>query len=102
MNTKERIKLILSYGISTRRIGGDLGFESSTDLRRYFLGTEKRGFNGSNLGVRLEVSKFYGEMNLTSFDKGDIPGFSGNQAIITIGLIADLTLVANDKGVEKK
>lgn len=101
MNTKERIKLLLSYGLTTRRIGGDLGFDESADLRRYFLGTDKRGFNGSNLGVRLEVSKFYGEMNLTSFDKGSIAGFSGNQAIITIGLIADLTLVANDKGVAK-
>jgi hypothetical protein len=103
LNTKERIRLILSYGLTTRRLGGDFGLDSNKDLRKKFLGTDKLGFNGSNLGVRLEVSKFYGEMNLTSFNrKSDIAGFSGNQAIISLGLVADLTIAAQEIGIAAK
>ena len=103
LKTNERIKLILSYGLTTRRLGGDFGLDSNRDLRTKFLGTDKRGFNGSNFGVRLEVSKFYGEMNLTSFNKKfDIAGFSGNQAIISLGLVADLTLAAQEIGIGAK
>ncbi len=103
LNTNERIKLIVSYGLTTRRLGGDFGLNSNNRLRKDFLGTDVRGFNGSNIGVRLEISKFYGEMNLTHFNnKYNISGFSGDQAIITIGLIADLTLVAKDLGLVKQ
>ena len=103
LKTSERIKLIVSYGLTTRRLGGDFGLDSNRELRKMFLGTDKRGFNGSNFGVRLEVSKFYGEMNLTSFNKKfDIAGFSGNQAIISLGLIADLTIAAEEIGIETK
>lgn len=103
LDTNQRIKLYVSYGLTTRRIGGDIALKSNSELRRNFLGTERLGFNGSNLGIRLEVSKFYGEMNLSSFNrKHEIAGFSGNQAIVTLGLIADLTLVAKEKGVSKK
>jgi len=103
LKTNERIKLILSYGVTTRRLGGDFGLDSNRDLRMKFLGTDKRGFNGSNFGVRLEVSKFYGEMNLTSFNKKfDIAGFSGNQAIISLGLVADLTIAAQEIGIAEK
>lgn len=103
LNTNERIKLIISYGLTTRRLGGDFGLDSNKGLRKEFLGTDKRGFNGSNLGVRLEISKFYGEMNLTHFSNTyNISGFSGDQSIITIGLIADLTLIAQDLGIGKR
>ena len=103
LNTEERIRLLVSYGFTSRRLGGDFGLNSNKELRRYYLGTNKRGFNGSNIGFRLEVSKFYGEMNLTSFENNlNIAGFSGNQAIISMGLIADLTLVAKEMGIGKK
>lgn len=102
-NSDERIKLLISYGVTTRRIGGDFALDSNKSLRKSYLGTEELGFDGTNLGFRLEISKFYGEMNLTSFDRGkNIPGFSGNQSIITLGLVADLTLVAQDLGIGKK
>lgn len=67
LNTKQRVKLILSCGLTTRRLGGNFGLESNKIARNAFLGTEKRGFNGFNYGVRLEVSKLYGEMNLSNF-----------------------------------
>ncbi len=99
-NTNERIKLLVSYGLTTRRIGGDMALGQNTELRRSFLGTDNLGFNGTNLGVRLEISKFYGEMNLSSFSRKDnIAGFSGNQALVTLGLVADLTLAAKNKGI---
>jgi hypothetical protein len=98
--SEERVKLMLSGGMTLRRIGGDMALESYAQIRKSFLGTENLAFNGTNFGARLEVSKFYGEMNLTSFKRSDnILGFSGNQSIITLGLIAELRLIGKDKGV---
>jgi|JI10StandDraft_1071094.scaffolds.fasta_scaffold293953_1 hypothetical protein len=103
LNSDERIRLILSGGFTSRRLGGDFGLNSNKELRKSFLGTDKLAFNGANIGFRLEISKFYGEMNLTNFDRSlNISGFSGDQSIITLGLIADLTLVAEDLGLKKK
>lgn len=96
-NTNEKIKLTVSFGLATRRLGGDYGLDSNTEIRNFFLGTEKLSFNGTNFGVRLDVSKFYGEMNLTSFKKSqNIAGFSGNQSIVSLGLRADLTLTGKE------
>lgn len=101
-SSNEDIKVILSYGVTTRRIGGDMALKSNDGLRRSFLNTDRLGFNGTNLGCRLEISKFYGQMNLTSFTKkDDIAGFSGNQAIITLGLRADLTLNAKERDLKE-
>jgi hypothetical protein len=102
-NTNEKIKLIMSFGLATRRLGGDYGLDSNAEIRNEFLGTEKLAFNGTNFGVRLEISKFYGEMNLTSFKKSqNIAGFSGNQSIISLGLRADLTLTDKETHPKKK
>ena len=102
-NSKEDIKVILSYGITTRRLGGDFALDSNQEMRTKFINTDKLGFNGTNLACRLEISKFYGQMNLTSFTKKDnIAGFSGNQAIITLGLTADLTLNAKEKDLKEQ
>lgn len=101
-NTKEKIRLILSGGITTRRIGGDLGLDSNKILRREFLNTDNLGFNGTNIGARLEISKFYGQMNLTSFKRSqNINGFSGDQAVISLGLRADLTLTGKEVDTKK-
>lgn len=100
-NSKEDIRLILTGGITTRRIGGDFALESNSEMRKKFLGTDKLGFNGSTIGCRLEISKFYGQMSLTSFGKKEnIAGFSGDQAVITLGLTADLTLNAKEKDLK--
>lgn len=103
LNTNERIKLIMSFGLATRRLGGDYGLDSNSEIRKEFLGTEKLSFNGSNFGVRLELSKFYGEMNITSFKRSqNIAGFSGNQSIVSLGLRADLTLTGKEVNPNKK
>ncbi|OMQ13009.1 hypothetical protein [[Flexibacter] sp. ATCC 35103] len=102
-NTNEKIKLIMSFGLATRRLGGDYGLDSNTKIRNEFLGTEKLSFNGTNFGVRLEVSKFYGEMNITSFKRSqNIAGFSGNQSIVSLGLRADLTLTGKEVDPNRK
>lgn len=90
----DRVKLILGFGYNTRRLGGDYGLDENESLRQEFLGSTKLGFDGTKITTRLEVSKFYGQIDLTSFSKRDnIKGFSGNQAVITIGIRADLGLV---------
>ena len=90
-NDNEIIKLYVMGGMSTRRLGGDYGLDK--DLQMSFLGTNKLGFNGTYMGCRLEVGKFYGHMSLTHFAAGDkIKGFSGDQAVISLGINADLKL----------
>ncbi len=94
----ERIKLIVSTGYTNRRLGGDYGLNENSELRKEFLGTDKLAFDGFKLSTRLEISKFYGQFDLTTFGKKvGIAGFSGDQAIITVGLRADLPLATKTK-----
>ncbi|MBL7903899.1 MAG: hypothetical protein JNL22_02650 [Bacteroidales bacterium] len=91
----ERIKLMVFGGLTARRMGGDYALDSNVLIRKHFIGTEKIGFNGTLLGCRLEIGKFYGEMGLPWFSRKDnIAGFSGNQPVISLGLKADLNIAA--------
>ncbi|KFC19303.1 hypothetical protein [Chryseobacterium sp. FH1] len=92
-----RADFFIVGGYSNRRLGGDYGLEGNKALRREFIQTEKRGFDAFNLGARLEISNFFGQVNLTNFGNGNIPGFSGNQAIITLGFNANLNLRAKNR-----
>jgi len=47
------------------------------------------------VGFNLEIGKFYGQISETRFGNGDIDGFSGWQATITIGLNVDLNIAAS-------
>lgn len=92
-NDNERISLMASLGYVARRLGGDYGLDSNSDVRTDFIGTDKLGFDGMKVTFRLEVAKFYGQMDLTSFSRGlNISGFSGDQAVVSIGIKADLDL----------
>ena len=91
-----RADLYLIAGYSNRRLGGDYGLDSNAEERIEFIGTDELGFDAFNLGARLEVSHFFGQVNLTNFGNDDITGFSGNQAVISIGFNADLNLTAKD------
>ena len=97
LKSKEKIRIYFSVGYTSRRLGGDYGLSSYKDYRKSFLNTTDLGFDGIDFGARLELGKFYGQMNLTSFDRNkDIKGFSGNQAIITLGIKADLKIAAKN------
>lgn len=89
-----RADLYLLAGYSNRRLGGDYGLDSNAVLRNDFIGTEELGFDALNIGARLEISNFFGQLNLTNFGNDNISGFSGNQAVITIGFNASLNLIA--------
>lgn len=91
-----RADFYITVGYSNRRLGGDYGLSSNEELRKEFIGTDKLGFNAFNLGARLEISNFFGQVNLTNFGNGNIPGFSGNQAVITLGFNANLSLKAKE------
>ena len=88
--------LSLEIGYSNRRLGGDYGLESRTNQRFDYINTDELGFDGLNLGTRLVVGDFYGQVNLTNFGNKGIPGFSGNQAVINIGFNAQLNLLARE------
>ena len=91
----DRIKLRLHYGFAARRIGGDFGLDKNSDLRMFFLNNNKIAFNGSQYGARLEIGNFFGQANVTCFSrKHGIEGFSGFQAVISLGVSADLDLAA--------
>lgn len=93
-----RADFYIIAGYSNRRLGGDYALDKNATLRNDFINTDELGFDASNLGARLEINNFYGQVNLTNFGNNEIPGFSGNQAIITLGFNANLTLKAvNDK-----
>jgi hypothetical protein len=91
-----RADFYLITGYSNRRLGGDYGLESNSESRINFIGTEQRGFDAFNLGAKLEISNFFGQVNLTNFGKDNIAGFSGNQAVIAIGFNANLNLKAKE------
>lgn len=91
-----KANLYLEVGYSKRRLGGDYGLDINKDKRNEFIGTDELGFDAINLGARLEVSNFFGQVNLTNFGDKGIAGFSGNQAVITIGFKADLNILAYD------
>jgi hypothetical protein len=92
-DSDERIKLMMSFGYINRRLGGDYGLNQNFELRKEFLGTDRLGFDGLKVSTRLEISKFYGQIDITNFGKKhNISGFSGDQAIITLGIRADLQL----------
>lgn len=93
-----RADFYIIAGYSNRRLGGDYALDKNATLRNDFINTDELGFDASNLGAKLEINNFYGQVNLTNFGNNEIPGFSGNQAIITLGFNANLTLKAvNDK-----
>jgi hypothetical protein len=93
IDSDEKIRLMVSLGYTSRRLGGDYGLDKNSELRKEFIGTDRLGFDGVKFSTRLEVSKFYGQIDLTSFsNKGNIAGFSGNQAIVSLGIRADLPL----------
>lgn len=91
-----RADFYIISGYSNRRLGGDYGLDANTALRNQFINTDKLGFNAFNLGARLEVSNFFGQVNLTNFGNDNISGFSGNQAIISLGFNASLNLKASE------
>jgi hypothetical protein len=95
-----RADFYLLAGYSNRRLGGDYGLDSNQESRNDFIGTDELGFDAFNLGARLEISNFFGQVNLTNFGKDNIAGFSGNQAVIAIGFNANLNLKA--KGSKDK
>jgi hypothetical protein len=91
--SNERVKLVVSTGYTNRRLGGDYGLEQNKNLRNNFLGTDRLSFDGFKFSTRLEISKFYGQFDLTTFGKkNSISGFSGDQAIIIVGIRADLPI----------
>jgi len=89
-----RADFYLTAGYSNRRLGGDYGLDSNSEQRNDFIGTEELGFDAFNLGARLEISNFFGQVNLTNFGNDNIAGFSGNQAVISVGFNANLNLKA--------
>lgn len=91
----DRIKLRLHYGFAARRLGGDLGLGKNSEMREYFINSNRIAFNGTQFGARLEIGNFFGQANVTYFsDKHGIEGFSGYQAVISLGVSADLNIVA--------
>lgn len=93
-----RADFYIIAGYSNRRLGGDYALDKNASLRSDFINTDELGFDATNLGARLEINNFYGQVNLTNFGNNEIPGFSGNQAVITLGFNASLILKAvNDK-----
>lgn len=97
LKSKEKIRVFFTFGYTGRRLGGDYGLKSNEEKRNNYLDRASLGFDGYAFGARLELGKFYGQMSLSYFDRGqNIKGFSGNQAVITLGIKADIKLAAKN------
>ena len=96
-----RADLYIITGYSNRRLGGDYGLNSNSELRNNFIGTDKLKFDAFNLGAKLEISNFFGQVNLTHFGNDNISGFSGNQAVIALGFNASLNLKSKESKKKK-
>lgn len=97
LRSKEKIRVYFTFGYTGRRLGGDYGLKANEELRKTYLDRSSLGFDGYAFGARLELGKFYGQMSMSYFDRGqNIKGFSGNQAVITLGIKADIKLAAKN------
>jgi hypothetical protein len=96
-----RADFYLTAGYSNRRLGGDYGLDINAEQRKDFIETDELGFDAFNLGAKLEISNFFGQVNLTNFGNDNIAGFSGNQAVIAIGFNANLNLKAKESKQNK-
>jgi hypothetical protein len=93
--TKDNVHLSLWAGWEARRLGGDYALPKNEDVRTHFLGTTNYAFNSLILGVQLEVGDFFGRIQHYNFGtKDQIDGFSGNQAVVTLGLNVEFNVKA--------
>ena len=94
---KDDIAVSLCLGWEARRLGGDYALKKNADTRMHFLGTTNYGFNAVTVGARLDLGKFYGKIQFYDFGQKDqIDGFSGPQALITVGLNVELNVAARN------
>ena len=92
---KDNVHLALWAGWEARRLGGDYALPKNEDVRRHFLGTTNYAFNSVLLGVQLEVGDFFGRVQHYNFGTEDqIDGFSGYQAVVTVGLNVEFNVKA--------
>lgn len=92
---KDQIVFRVHAGFTSRRLGGDYGLDKNEGQRLALLNTNHLGFNGFQYGARLELGEFFAQANITSFPrKLNLDGFSGDQAVISFGVIADINIAA--------
>ncbi len=92
---KEKVYISWFGGFENRILGGDYSLEANKKLRTDFLNTEQTSFKSFPVvGFKLELGKFFGKITETHFGDGDIAGFSGWQAIISVGVNVDLNIAA--------
>jgi hypothetical protein len=94
---EEKDKVYLSWfgGFESRILGGDYSLNKNESKRNYFLETNQLKYKSfPTVGFKLEIGKFYGKISETHFGDGNLDGFSGWQATITVGLNVDLNIAA--------
>ncbi len=95
---KDDLFLTLFAGYEGRRIGGDYALDKNKELRKHFLGTEDIAFDATAFGVLLELGQFYGKLQTTAFGpSGNLDGFSGWQALVTLGVNIEFNLKATNR-----
>lgn len=95
---EDDLYLTIYGGYEGRRLGGDYALNKNEELRNRFLGTSRIAFDATAFGVLLEMGQFYGKLQTTKFDlKDDLNGFSGWQALITLGINVQFNLKAENR-----
>ena len=75
----------------------DYSLDKNKGYRQHFLGNDQLKYRSfPTVGFKLEIGKFYGKITETNFGDGNINGFNGWQATITVGLNVDLNIAAKN------
>jgi hypothetical protein len=99
---KDKVYLSWFAGYENRILGGDYSLDVNSELKQAFLGTDQRKFKSfPTAGFKVEIGKFYGKVTETHFGDGNIPGFSGWQAVVTVGISVDLNIAAKNSDPTK-
>lgn len=101
-SVEDKVYLSCFAGFENRILGGDYSLEKNKELRNQYLGTDQLKFRSfPSTGFILELGKFYGKITETYFGNGDINGFSGWQATVSLGLVVDINIAAKNIGSKK-
>ncbi len=95
---KDDLYFTLYVGYEGRRIGGDYALDKNEAMRTHFLGTTDTAFDGVTFGALLELGQFYGKLHMTTYETtGELDGFSGFQAQITMGMNVQFNVKATGR-----
>lgn len=78
----------LGIAFARNNISGDIGQNENESLRRIFLGTDRKSFNGYEFSLGFRLKNIRAEFNYLIFPSDvSVPGLTGGRLVTTIGFV---------------